>query len=42
LSDFESLAESSPSVAAITGLVSSTKSPAAKIKAERPLALTII
>jgi hypothetical protein len=40
LSDFESDVESSPSVAACTGLAS--KSPAAKTKAKRSLALMII
>jgi hypothetical protein len=40
LSDFESDVESSPSDAACTGLAS--KSPAAKTKAKRPLALMII
>jgi hypothetical protein len=39
---FESGAESSASVAAVTGFVSNTKSPAATMKAERLLAVLII
>jgi hypothetical protein len=39
---FESGAESSASVAAVTGFASKTTSPAATMKAERPLAVLII